>query len=381
MINNKGHVLAFDDSSIMENSPLDSITYNKIIDSLKASTLRCINRTRDIAAKVSKFNKALSAENRYLSSLVAQQHLDYSNLGDKDALVTGFDNPVSQSSLAINSLTGQVTINPLHKWSKVVRYQDRTGRDRASRDINISFGPVGNPVALPADHDIYSILDGYADTFWLADVQDKAQYTLRIQFPASIKPYVDYLSLIPFPAFCFKVDSIYLTKADGTSIQIVDGTSSYMGIVDTHFKPISWGGSIEINFTAQGSVVGISDIDIGLADYEDSIATMVYEVPSYQSLAFNKVVSLDMSDFNLYGSQNGDGFIKEEQITATVYQFADGVAWSDTGGVVLSRDTLSGKGSTSFTKSSTTNRFYIKLTMKKYLGQTPIFRSVKLIVE
>lgn len=381
MINSKGHVLAFDDSPLGENSPLDSIAYNKILDSLKASTLRCVNRTRDIAAKVAKFNKALSAENRYLASLVAQQHLDYGNLGDKDALITGFDPLISQSSTSVNSLTGQVTIKPLHKWSKVVRYQDRNGRDRASRDISISFGPVGAPVLLPADHDIYSILDGYGDTFWLSDVQDKSQYTIRIQFPASIKPYVDYLSLIPFPAFSFKIDSIYVTKVDGSAIQVVDGTTGYMGVVDTHFKPISWGGSIDINLTAQGSVIGISDIDIGLADYEDSIATMVYEVPSYQSLAFGSITGIDLSDFNLYGSQIGDGFIKKDQIHATAYQFPANVDWSDSGGIDLSKDTLSGRGSTTFVKTSTTNRFYIKLTMQKFLGQTPIFRSAKITVE
>jgi len=377
MVNNKGHVLAFDDSPIMENSAIDSKAYNKIIDSLKSSTLRCINRSRDLVSKVTKFNKALSAENSNLISMYNQLNFNYSNLTDKQVLLTGYDTPTNELNISSSSLSGNKFISNTSKWSKVVRYKDNYGRDRASKDISIAFGPTGSVVAQPVNSDIYSILDGYRDTFWLADVTDKATYTLQIQFPTSLKPYVNYLSLVSFPAFGFTIDSVYVTTAKNELVLLNDVVSSELGIVDVQFKPISWGGIIQINMTATNDVIGISDLDIGLADYNTADESYIVYDLGLTNEAVASITNINVNDFKLLGEVN---IPYNEYLTITSYIKSTGV-WDDTDGKEISKDVLSindtSKGVHTLDKNAGEHLF-LKLTLKKYLGQTPIFRSIKI---
>lgn len=384
MLNNKGHVLAFDSAPIAENSPLDSVAYNKIIDSLKSSTLRCINRSRDLNTSLAKMNKALSAENLYLASLVGERNLGYSTEANT-ALVTGYDELVYAENADQEYLTGQVTIHPTNKWSKVIRYLDRNGRNRASKDISISI----NGVTQPLDSDIYTILDGYKDSYWLYETTKGANHTIRIQFPASIKPYVDYLSMVPFPAFGFTINSITVTRTDSTPIQLADLSSKELGILDMHFKPISWGGTIEINLTANSSVIGIADLDIGLEDYYQgkTPASFVFEVPGFLEKTFSRIEYIDLSMFDLYGIGNDPSYIKTDKIQVYVYHTA-GPFDPNATGEKINIDTLSpitinnvttGKGFTNLLTTKAVNEnFYIKFTMAVHLGQTPIFRAAKI---
>ena len=375
MVNNKGHVLSFVDSPIGENSPLASTVYNSIIDSLKSSVLRCINRTRDINTAVLKMNTALVAENYYMSSKYRQSQISYSGLPASGALITGYDPIVNQSNTSTDTLTGQVTLATVNKWSKVVRYLDQNGRNRASQDISIAFGPTGSTVVQPVDSDIYSMMDGYADTFWLANVTQGSNYTLTIQFPTSIKPYVDYLSIIPFPAFGFSIQSVYITAVNGTQIMVNDPIESDMGIIDVNFAPVSWGGTLTINLTAQGSVIGISNLDIGLSDYIDGAASFIYEVPAFQPLSFNAITKLDLTDFDLYNPPTDPGYIKTNVITATAFIGVSGFPTGATGDLI-SKDTINGRGITKLSSTKTAgSHFYVQFTMQKYLAQTPTFRS------
>ena len=387
MLNNKGHVLAFDDSPISENSPLDSIAYNKIIDSLKTSTLRCLNRSRDLTSNLSKLNKALSAENAFLMSKINDYSIPNVSTA-KTALITGYDTvePGYLSNAVQNKLSGQIIIQPLYTWSKVIRYMDKNGRNRASKDISISFGPSDGTVSMqPLDSDIYTILDGYNDSYWLADTVEGQQYTIMIQFPASIKPYVNYLSLIPFPAFGFKLDSVRLLKVDGSYETITTEPSNALGLLDMHFKPISWGGVMEIKVTAQGNTMGIADLDIGLEDYyqsegDQTPASFVMQIPGFgtDTIAggiryIRYIDNIDLSHFNLYGIENDNSFNITDKITATIYS---GVSYTGSGGKSILEGTFNNGGTRTDLGASTSGNVYIKFTMLKHLGQTPIFNWV-----
>ena len=379
MLNNKGHVLAFDDSPIGENSPLDSITYNKIIDSLKTSVLRCINRSRDLTNNMSKLNKALAADNDYLMAKVRSMQIEFPK-DSKTALVTGYDQvqPGTLSQAVQSSLSGQLIIKPINKWSKVIRYQDKNGRNRASKDISIAFGPTGSLVTQTVDSDIYNILDGYNDSYWIADTVAGQNYTIRIQFPASIKPYINYFSMIPFPAFGFKLNSVGLNTSNGSYIPLYTDPSQELGILDMHFKPMTWNGIVEINVTAQHNVIGIADLDIGLEDYyqsenEQTLSSFIFPIPALTDTTISKITLLDTKDFDLYGLENDSSYIKTDKIKA--YLTTDLINFTQ-----INPETFTGKASTTLAKAKGIP-IYIKFSMQKYLGQTPIFRSVQIKYE
>jgi hypothetical protein len=369
MLNNKGHVLSFDDSPIAENSPLDSISYNKIIDSLKSSTLRCVNRSRDLTSNLAKMNKALSAENLYLTSLIGSNTLGYSSEANT-AIVTGYD-ALELSSIynaKQSTLSGLVTISPTSKWSKVVRNLDRNGRNRASKDISISI----NGVTQPQDSDIYSMLDGYNDTYWLYDTVGGSDYTITINFPASIKPYVNYLSMIPFPAFGFTINSIYMLSADGTPHPLADMNSREAGILDVHFKPLLFGGTIQISIKAKGSVIGIADLDIGLEDYYQGTtpASFAFNVTAFKDKTFSMIDSINLDNVFLYNSETDASFIKSDKIK--VYAYSSTGTYNPT----ASMTEISQNGITELASSKTAGQnFYLKFTMTEHLAQTPIFKS------
>lgn len=374
MINNKGHVLAFEDSPIMENSALDSKAYNKIIDSLKSSTLRCVNRSRDLVSKVTKFNKALSAENSNLMDKYNKLNFNYSELTDNESLITGYDKPYADKNITTSYLTGNKFIFNTNKWSKVVRYKDNYGRDRASKDISISFGPTSNPVLQPINADIYSILDNYRDTFWLADVTPGVEYTLQIQFPTSLKPYVNYLSIVPFPAFGFNIHSVYVTTAKNELVKLDDVISDELGIIDVQFKPISWGGIIQIRMIATSNVIGISDVDIGLIDYNaDDESYIIYRLDDLTTKRITHIEGIDVSDFKLFG-QTDIPFNDYLSIEAFV---TPSMEWDGTDGTEIPTNILNKKGAFALAKD-VNSYIFLKLKLKKYLGQSPVFRSIKI---
>lgn len=380
MINNKGHVLNFGSEPIPENGPLDSSVVNNIFDSLKTSTLRCLNRTRDLSYRLSKFNKALSAENYYLTNVLLQKDIQAKlDSASKTALITGFDPIEDGSAYEQNRLTGQITVAAKNKWSKIVRYKDKDGRNRASKDTYIAFGPTGGILPQPQDSDIYQILDGYSDTFWIADVSPNTQYNLQIQFPTSIKPFIDFIQLVPFPAFSFKLDAVYVTKADGSRVQVVDAVSSNLGILSTHIKPVSWGGTLDIYFTTNSTtgpgVVGISDIEVGLVDYEESNASFIIEVPGFQEIPFSYLDYINL--FDVANEIEDQSYKKEEKITVTAYWGPDWTTASATP-IPVDRNTLVKQGNLTAINKPAGDKFYLEFSMGKYLGQTPIFRAAKI---
>ena len=414
MLNSRGHVLSFDSSPIDENSALDSSSYNAIINNLKSSTLRCINRSRDVNYKLMKFNKALTAENYNMMSIYNSMKINYTKQPNT-AIITGFDKSqdsnssvklVDSANVDFDPLTGQIVIAPNStnsKWSKVVRYLDKNGKNKASKDIRILFGTSNSEftdnsglVELPDDSDIYSMLDGYSDSFWLADVTASNNYKLMLQFPASLKPFVSYLSLLPFPAFGFTIDSVYITDSSNVSHRIDDGTSNVMGIMNTHFKPMSWGGTLVINMKATSNVIGIADLDIGLEDYfqsgdnSTSVSTdklssyVVYELTGdFKSSVIKNITGVNLFDFGLYGNSiDINAQRKSNYFTATIYKTTNS-DWDNTlVGIDVPEKTVYTKEPqpvdsqwVTFNKNAD-ERFFIKFTLKKFLGQTPTFRGV-----
>jgi hypothetical protein len=230
-------------------------------------------------------------------------------------------------------------------------------------------------VLQPSDADIYTILDGYADTFWMLDTTIDNTHVIQIQFPTSIKPYVNYLTLRAFPAFSIKLNSVIVTKADGTTQDVLEGNvvAQEAGILTVHFKPVSWGGVVTINLTAMGSVIGLSDIDIGLIDYVDSQARIIFEVPALTGVAFSTGISeVDLMDCGLFGYGIQDsGYIKTKEIIVKAY-----VGDLSTP-IDISENTLNGIGTTTCSKAAG-DRFYLEFRFKTYQGQSPMFRSAKL---
>ena len=226
---------------------------------------------------------------------------------------------------------------------------------------------------------IYNMLDGRMDTFWLLDTAPGTQHTIVIQFPSSIRPFVNALTLIPFPAFGFSLVSILVHKTTG-SVNIIPQTieSANVGVVDMHFAPTAWGNQVTITLTALGNTIGISNLDLFLIDYVDAYANIVYEVPAFAESAFTDIKEIDMMDFGLYGliEESAGTYNKYSQLTVTAYT---GTTFAGATPTVISEATLRGSEPTTLAVAKTvSNKLYVKFQFKKYNGQSPIFRSVKI---
>jgi hypothetical protein len=380
MADNRAHVVSFDESPLYTNSPINSEKYNDIINSLKTSAIRAINRSRDLSTKMTNWNKALVAENEYLGSKIRYLYEWYNKLPvvSSEAVVTGYDPVISSAGMRLDNIAGQATIDiePGRKWSKVVRYTDINGKRRPSRDTSISLDGVTKSYT----DDIYNILDGRSDTFWLLDTTRGVQHTLVIQFPASIRPYVNALSLTAFPAFCMRIDGVTLLQANSGSKNItpegIEATS--MGGIDVHFAPVSWGNQVTITFTALGSVVGMSNLDMFLIDYLNE-GEVTYEVTSFENDVFTHIDEIDLLDSGLFGATESDGIYnrsEEMEITARV-----GTTLASAESTAVTPQTIRGEQPTTLnpvgTGKTASDKFWITIKLKKYNGQTPTFRSAK----
>lgn len=383
MVNNKGHVLSFSDNPIGENSPIESVKYNKIISSLKTSVIRCINRTRELTTNVSRLNAALSAENMYLTANYnSNNYINNNGLSSNNtALITGYDQLFSSSNIIQDSLTGKITLKYNNSFSKIPKYIDSNGNTKAVKDVYISFGETGNLEQQPLGSSIYDMVDGNNNTFWLYDSAVEGQeYNLQIQFPVSLKPSVNYLKLLPFPAFGFDLTSVSIKLSNGSMVDITDSIDKEQGIINTYFKTLSWGGILDIKFKARGSVLGITELDIGYSDFSDNVGEFVVSIPSFTNKSFTAISNLNLFDFGL-NNLNSDfdiSFIKADNITATLYQ---GNSWETaTDEQVIYKDTINGINSTPYNKTLDLN-LYVKFNFKKYINQTPIFRGVSITYE
>jgi len=377
MANKRAHVVDFDDYPLKTTSPIDSEEYNDIINSLKTSTIRAINRSRDLSTKMTNWNKALVAENGYLAGKINELQSTYYGLPttNDSMIITGYDKPVSEQKYNIGTtrdqLTGNITLNAEtgRRWSKVVRYTDSNGKQRPSRDTYISL----DGTTMSRDNSIYNILDGRSDTFWLLDTAAAATHSIVINFPSSIRPYVNNIALTPFPAFSFRLDSMIVNKADSTQVNVtpLGVEAASMAAVNVHFAPTSWGNQIVINITANGSVVGISNLDIFLTDYINS-GEFTYELTSFENKAFSYISYVNLMDFGLFGITEEDGTYnasKQTTVTARV-----GSTVSSATSYPINEKTLRNEGISEVPKLSG-SKFYMSFAFNKYEGQTPTFRS------
>lgn len=383
MINNKGHVLSFDSESIQENSQIESVKYNKIITSLKTSVIRCINRTRELSTTVNKLNSVLAAENRYLTANYnTSTYINNKYPADsKTALITGYDSIIEKNGVIQDRLTGNIYIEPITTFSKTPRYNDSNGLQKPSKDVYIAFGETDSIEAQTQGTDIYNALDGLNNTFWVYDsAVERTEYHMRIQYPVSLKPNINYIKILPFPAFGFDLTSVIVRLSNGSSVDIVDTIDKKQGIINTYFKTLSWGGILDIKFKANGDIFGLSNIDIGYSDFSDSYGSFVMDIPLLKNKSFSSISKLDLFDFGLnnISSENDVQFIKSNNINVKIYQ---GSTWDTaTDETIIDKNTMLGISSTPFNKLVDTN-FYIKFEFKKYLNQTPIFRGVSITYE
>lgn len=392
MANKKAHIVAFDDSPLTLTSPIESSEYNQIINSLKSSTLRAINRSRIITDKQTRYNQALVAENTYLSSKISKLQMFSNTLaGITDgttttgsALITGYDPTYASvvDTTNVNKLMGQVTVKADvgKKWSKTPRYIDANGDRLPSKDVYITLD--GQPMA--QSHSIYSILDGSKNSFWIQQLTANTAHSIVIQYPTSIRPFVNSLNITPFPAFGFRLDSVNVTAANGSSINVLPYAvqQELMSGLETHFKPTSWGGTVTINFTTGDTgLVGISDFDIFLIDYVESAAEVTYEIPSFQAKNFTGIANIAVpgGGFEMVGSNEDDAFNIRDSLTITGYAGTPSAATAfDILPGTINSHLADGVSQNTIGFSCPANtKFYLKFAFNKYRGQTPIFRAAK----
>lgn len=372
-MDNRGHVISFDDSPLTANNPIKSVDYNEIINSLKGSVLRSINKYREMNTKQSQYIKALTAENALLSSKLVDIQ-SFAPLEDNTTIITGYDAQESSANINTDRLAGQVTVGYDRKWSKVARYTDINGKRRPTKDTYISLD--GNPLA--QSDTIYNILDGNRETFWLLDTAPGAVHEIVIQFPSSIRPYVNMLTLTPFPAFGFSLDKVYARQADGTQHDVTPQgyQAATMNGVETHFSPTSWANEVTIRFTAAADTVGISNLDLFLIDYFDSEATVKYEIPAFEGVEFDHIAEVDLMNFGLHGLEDGNGtWDRYKKITVTAF-----VNSTNAGNILPA--TLKGQETTQLSvMKNIGDKFYLQFTFGKNIGQSPVFRSARVKYE
>lgn len=372
-MNKSAHVVDFDTSSLTYGSGINSKKYNDIINSLKTSVIRSINRSRVTNTRLSDFLKVVSAENTVLAEKIGQYKQLIETKGVGVAVVTGYDEPeVGYTNCFVDKNMGQVTVGyaEADKYSKIVRSTDGDGNVIASLDTYITIND--NPV--PRTDSIYNILDGRSDTFWVADVADVAVdglIKIDIQFPTSLRPMVNNLVIKPFPAFTFDIQSITIQKFDSTVTELIS-TPTVDGVANLslHFAPTSWNNRLTMILKPRGDVVGISKLDVNLINYSTSRATIKYRVPYLESVAFSEIKQVELVDFRLYNET--PGFVKEDQYRINVYS-GGGSA------IPVSKDTILGTASTSVSHGAG-DSFYIELDFPPYLGQSPVFRLLKIII-
>lgn len=381
MNNRRGHVVDFDDSPLVYGSNLNSKNYNKIIDSLKTSVYRAMNRSRTVISQMSQWNKALTAESTLLRSKVRELQdamlMGGTMINGKTSIVTAYDTPYTEITNGdLDKLSGQLTVgyDKDRKFSKVTRVTDANGDTVASPDITILLD--GNQ--LSHDHDAYNILDNQKDTFWILETETDANHVLTMRFPNSIRPTINCVSITPFPAFGIKINKITILKTDGSTEELIPTTGDNlypaMDGGTFHFKPTSWANQITIDFTARNNVVGFSNIDLYYIEYNNYNTSVTYKVPGFDSGSAVEITQIDRIDFgdsgfglwNLSQTENYDP-LKNILVTMTT---------SGAGSATIPYATLVGTSPVSLSKSVSEDLF-INLQFTSYLGQSPVFRYVK----
>lgn len=382
MANKRAHVISYNDSPLSYGSELSSKRYNQIVDSLKTSVLRAINRSRKTSEKLDLFTKALVAENQYVTSKL--NSFSRENPGGNTSLITAYDSPKpnSSSNYKWDKLHGQVVVgyDSSSKYTKVVRTTNIDGERRASLNTFITI----DGAAMAHTDSIYNILDGEKNTFWQYEATADQEIQVVIQFPSSIKPLVNYVDLVPFPAYGFEITELLFHKVGGGTENLIPNITGYaMDGLSTHFKPTSWNNQVSFKIKAkQDGIIGISNFDIGLIDYDNSMTTVRYKVDNYYNAAFTHINRINLFDFGLHSIAGSDGdYNPLKEIVVKCYS-----SDTDTVGTTIPYETLvrgtsdiRGKSTKELSVAKVANKnFYVELSFRKYLGQTPIFRALKI---
>jgi hypothetical protein len=177
--------------------------------------------------------------------------------------------------------------------------------------------------------------------------------------------------MIPFPAFSFSIEEIYVNDSSNRKVDVIYSTSSGDSSgIETHFRPASWGNTITLRLRAKNDVIGISNLDVSLIDYLDADVEVGYEVPTLETASFTSISRI-LLDMQSPGADPQYKPLKEVEASLIV-----GASYATGAETRIEYATLhpTNPAQTLVTKNAG-DKLYLKLKFRQNLGQTPVFKS------
>jgi len=301
MLNKRNlQVSTYTTDPISYRGPADSSEMNYILNSLKINANNCILRTRQTSKKLDDMRKAYTQLNNYITKKIrdlnyqSNKLIDYTSSGIYTSIISMYDYDVVNSGVITNlntdTLYGQLTLAEDYSWSKITRYTDHLGNQKATPDVKISVGPSGSQTVREHDNDAYNCLDNLNHTLWIENTTYEDQM-ITLTLPKSLKPKINTLKLDFFPQYSCIIKKIEYYSIKGfwepLSNYDSDGKS-----IKLHFSPYDYADQIRITIrpiSENDPIIGIGNIDLYLTNYMNN-GSAIFKFPEVEKLT---ITSLD----------------------------------------------------------------------------------------
>lgn len=360
-------------------SQINSKELNEMIRSIEESVLRSLLRGTKLQEDTERFNLAVNASYRGLSSKFSQLSYPIDGATSGVAFCSAFGQVVDNDATTYkNEVGGILTLGWNQDNGKLTKIPVYEGV--LSPNIQIYLNDVLQPITDP----IYNILDKDHSTFWVKETDSLNTQTLEIVLPNSINKTFNYIEVVPFPIFGMKIEKIEYLDMQSRWIQLFpqDGMSFYdlNGPLFLHVAPREFNNSIKISFKAMTNVnaIGFSSIDVANIDYFNNTSTVYLKFENLKTEMsgnpINEIIPTKINlDFYADGVLNNDynKFIGEISLVTSTGGFPTKTLGLDK---TASQDI---KNSPTM-QLETPGELYLKVVLNEVNKTSPVIRGARL---
>lgn len=350
-------------SEVEYRQQIDPDQLNRMFRSIEESILRALLRGTEINTIFQQLNLATEASNNFIGSEIAKIATMKNNLVNT-IFATGYNSvfPDTDNSINHDSVDGIVTMPFLDnkRFSKIPRYDsDDDGIvDTVSPAVKIYV----DDELRASDDPVYNILNRKNDSYWIEQTTS-GKHVIEIQLPPSLNKKFNYIELLPFPVFGFDITKIeYLDRRSDTHEVYIPGSIQSNGPHVLHMRPKEFNNIIRItiNVPAVSSVMGFTNVDIALIDYQNTPQTFYMEFDEVPNGDYNIIANLDFDiDSDIINYRN---YITDIRLVSDT---------NDSLVVVLDPRTTP----QDFINVTLAGEMYLKVTMREIDMTTPVIRS------
>jgi len=290
---------------------IDSDQLNKMFHSIEESVLRAIMRGSEAQDLLTRLNLATESSNTAMATKITNI-AGMLDLSSTTMFATGYQSVTTYTGHSVNQdkVAGHITMPFVtgKNLSKIPRYDsDNDGiSDTVSPSVKIR---VDNDERAQ-DDPIYNMLNRRYDSFWVEQLSANTDHTIEIELPPSLSKKFNYIELLPLPVFGFDIVSIKYVDLRGNDQEIIRPSRMPKdGPCILHIAPKQFNNIIKIVVNSSTGVVGFTNIDIALVDYQNTSQT--FYMPFTGIPVGDKDISVVLDFYVDAPSTNYGNFIRE----------------------------------------------------------------------